>query len=100
MLVCYVLAPGIPAWLAVTFRPIYRLFVNKWYFDDLYRFLFVRPYFWVAHQLWQAGDVPRAAHRPELGEGRKVEPEAPSRRLARFRAQRATLLNGKVKAMP
>ena len=43
--VCYVLAPGIPAWLATTFRPIYLLFVNKWYFDDLYRFLFVRPYF-------------------------------------------------------
>ena len=31
--------------------------LNKWYFDDLYRFLFVRPYFWLAHQLWQVGDV-------------------------------------------
>ncbi len=55
--VCYVLAPGIPAWLATTFRPIYLLFVNKWYFDDLYRFLFVRPYFWLARRFWQVGDV-------------------------------------------
>lgn len=54
--VCYVLAPGIPAWLATTFRPIYLFLVNKWYFDELYGLLFVRPYFWLARQLWQVGD--------------------------------------------
>jgi hypothetical protein len=53
--VCYVLAPDIPARLAVTFRPIYVFLVNKWFFDDLYNFLFVRPYFCLARQLWQVG---------------------------------------------
>ena len=54
--VCYVLAPGIPAWLAVTFRPVYLFLLNKWYFDELYHFLFVCPFFWLARQLWQVGD--------------------------------------------
>jgi NADH-quinone oxidoreductase subunit L len=55
--VCYVLAPNIPSELATTFRPIYALFVNKWYFDELYNFLFVRPYFWLGRQLWRVGDM-------------------------------------------
>jgi NADH-quinone oxidoreductase subunit L len=55
--VCYVRAPGIPSELATTFRPIYALFVNKWYFDELYNFLFVRPYFWLGRQLWRVGDM-------------------------------------------
>ncbi len=55
--VCYVLAPGIPAWLARTFRPVYLFLVNKWYFDELYGLLFVRPYLALARQLWQVGDV-------------------------------------------
>jgi NADH-quinone oxidoreductase subunit L len=55
--VCYVVAPLTPAWLATTFRPIYLFFLNKWYFDELYDFLFVRPAFWVAHLLWQTGDA-------------------------------------------
>lgn len=28
---------------AARFGPLYRFFVNKWYFDDLYRRIFVRP---------------------------------------------------------
>jgi NADH-quinone oxidoreductase subunit L len=55
--VCYILAPGIPSWLATTFRPIYLLFYNKWYFDEIYRALFVRPYFALARLIWQVGDV-------------------------------------------
>jgi NADH-quinone oxidoreductase subunit L len=55
--VSYVLTPGIPAWLATTFRPVYLFLLNKWYFDELYGFLFVRPYFALARQLWQVGDV-------------------------------------------
>jgi NADH-quinone oxidoreductase subunit L len=54
---CYVLAPGIPAWLSTTFRPVYLFLLNKWYFDELYGFLFVRPYFALARQLWQVGDI-------------------------------------------
>jgi NADH-quinone oxidoreductase subunit L len=55
--VCYVVAPLTPAWLATTFRPIYLLFLNKWYFDELYDFLFVQPAFRVGRLLWQTGDA-------------------------------------------
>ena len=41
----YVLAPSISAWLARIFRPVYEFLLNKWYFDELYDFIFVRPAF-------------------------------------------------------
>ncbi len=34
--VLYMLAPGIPARLATSFRGIYLFLLNKWYFDELY----------------------------------------------------------------
>ena len=37
----YVLFPSIPRYLAKTFDPIYKFLLNKWYFDELYEFLFV-----------------------------------------------------------
>jgi len=53
----YMFQPWIPAWFARTFRPLYLLAYNKWYFDELYDFLFVRPTFWLARNLWQIGDA-------------------------------------------
>ena len=46
-----------PQRLAKTFAPIYRFFLNKWYFDELYNFLFVRPAFWFGRLFWKQGDV-------------------------------------------
>ncbi len=37
--------------------PVYRLFCNKWYFDELYHAIFVKPAFWLGRQFWQRGDV-------------------------------------------
>jgi len=42
--------------LAAAFPAGYRFLLNKWYFDELYNFLFVRPYRWLAQELWQIGD--------------------------------------------
>ncbi len=53
----YMVNPMIPVRLANTFRPIYLLLLNKYYFDELYDFLFVRPAFRIAHLLWQTGDA-------------------------------------------
>jgi NADH-quinone oxidoreductase subunit L len=53
----YILNPAIPVMLATRFRPIYLFLLNKWYFDELYQFIFVRPAVWVANELWQIGDV-------------------------------------------
>ncbi len=52
----YILKPGIPAVLAKWFRPIYLFLLNKWYFDELYDFLFVRPAHWIGRALWKVGD--------------------------------------------
>ncbi len=52
----YIRQPDLPAKTATTFAPIYRFFYNKWYFDELYDFLFVRPAKRIGHALWKKGD--------------------------------------------
>ncbi len=41
----YVLRPGTAQTLARAFPGLYQFLLNKWYFDELYDFLFVRPAF-------------------------------------------------------
>ena len=53
----YMVNPAIPAQLATRFAPIYRFLLNKWYFDELYDFLFVRPAIYLAKEFWQVGDA-------------------------------------------
>jgi NADH-quinone oxidoreductase subunit L len=53
----YIRDPSLPERAAEQLGPIYRLFLNKWYFDELYHVLFVRPAFWFGRQFWQRGDV-------------------------------------------
>jgi len=55
-LISYVLLPGIPAWTVRTFKPIHAFLYNKWYFDELYDWIFVRPLKWLARALWKGGD--------------------------------------------
>jgi NADH-quinone oxidoreductase subunit L len=52
----YIAAPSLPATTARAFRPIYLFLLNKWYFDELYDWLFVRPAFWIGRLLWKRGD--------------------------------------------
>ncbi len=52
----YILAPGMPAIMAKIFKPLYLLFLNKWYFDEIYDFLLVRPTKWLGRTLWKTGD--------------------------------------------
>lgn len=54
--VFYKLVPTLPARLAQVFWPVYRFLLNKWYFDELYDFIFVRPYAVLARALWKGGD--------------------------------------------
>jgi len=41
----------IPVRLARNFAPIYNLLFNKYYFDEIYSFLFIRPTLWVADHI-------------------------------------------------
>ena len=52
----YVEHPEIPPALAARNGPVYRFLYNKWYFDELYDLVLVRPMFWIARQLWKIGD--------------------------------------------
>ncbi|MCH8201921.1 MAG: NADH-quinone oxidoreductase subunit L [Proteobacteria bacterium] len=52
----YLRRPDLPGKLARTFEWAYRFLLNKWFFDELYDFLFVRPAFRLGHFLWRRGD--------------------------------------------
>ena len=41
--VFYVLIPDLPGKVSSTFRVFYTLFYNKWFFDEIYNNLFVKP---------------------------------------------------------
>jgi len=52
----YLVRPGSAARLAERFPGLYRFLLNKWYFDELYNWLFVRPAFRLGQLLWKGGD--------------------------------------------
>ena len=53
----YVLNPAAPATWARMFRPLYTFVSHKWYFDELYELIFVRPAFAIGRLFWRGGDV-------------------------------------------
>jgi len=52
----YSLAPDLPSALAAGFDRTYKFLLNKWYFDELYDKIFVRPLFFLGKGFWKAGD--------------------------------------------
>jgi NADH-quinone oxidoreductase subunit L len=53
----YVVRPELPAQMAARGGLIYTFLYNKWYFDELYDFVFVRPAFWLGRLFWRGGDL-------------------------------------------
>jgi NADH-quinone oxidoreductase subunit L len=54
--IAYRIMPGIPEWCATRFRRLYLFLLNKWYFDELYDRLFVRPALVLGRGFWKSGD--------------------------------------------
>src|SRR5438876_1893883 len=54
--VFYIRRPYIPVELANQHQMLYQFLLNKWYFDELYEFIFVRPTKWLGRFLWKKGD--------------------------------------------
>jgi NADH-quinone oxidoreductase subunit L len=54
--VFYIRRPELPAELARQHQPLYQFLLNKWYFDEIYDFLIVRPTLWLGRILWKYGD--------------------------------------------
>jgi NADH-quinone oxidoreductase subunit L len=52
----YVWDPAMPKRVAETNRLLYLFLLNKWYFDEIYDFLFVRPAKALGSLLWKRGD--------------------------------------------
>jgi NADH-quinone oxidoreductase subunit L len=52
----YIRRPDWPAKLAESQRPLYLFLLNKWYFDEVYNWIFVQPARWLGNFLWRRGD--------------------------------------------
>ena len=52
----YIRSTDIPAKFTSTFDVLYDFVAHKWYFDELYHLLFVRPAFALGRLLWHRGD--------------------------------------------
>jgi NADH-quinone oxidoreductase subunit L len=52
----YLRRPDLPVRLATRHPLLYQFLLNKWYFDEIYDVLFVRPTLWLGRLLWKGGD--------------------------------------------
>ncbi|MBV8110662.1 MAG: NADH-quinone oxidoreductase subunit L [Hyphomicrobiales bacterium] len=52
----YLVDRTMPKRLAELFPALYRFLLNKWYFDELYDAVFVRPAFAIGRLFWKGGD--------------------------------------------
>jgi NADH-quinone oxidoreductase subunit L len=53
---CYKFRTYIPGLLASQFRPLYKFLLNKWYFDELFDWMWVRPAKRLGYGLWKSVD--------------------------------------------
>ena len=53
---CYIHRPEVPGIIVGYYGEIYRFLLNKWYFDELYDWAFVRPAMKLGRVLWKGGD--------------------------------------------
>jgi len=54
--VFYIKNPELPKRLAENQQPLYLFLKNKWYFDELYNAIFVKPALGIGRMLWRRGD--------------------------------------------
>jgi len=54
--VYYIARPDLPGKTVAMFSGLHRFFYNKWYFDELYDAVFVKPALAIGRTLWKTGD--------------------------------------------
>jgi NADH-quinone oxidoreductase subunit L len=52
----YIRQPDLPEEFARQHETLYKFLLNKWYFDEAYEVIFVRPALWLGRLLWKGGD--------------------------------------------
>jgi NADH-quinone oxidoreductase subunit L len=55
-LLFYIVAPGLHVALSRQFSVIYQFLLHKWYFDEIYEALLVKPTLRLARFAWRYGD--------------------------------------------
>jgi NADH-quinone oxidoreductase subunit L len=53
----YIKNPSLPVRLAKQQAPLYNFLLNKWYFDEIYDVILVKPALWIGRFLWKQGDT-------------------------------------------
>jgi NADH-quinone oxidoreductase subunit L len=54
--IAYIANPDLPRLIVARVRGLYLFLYNKWYFDELYDAIFVRPAHFLGYGLWKQGD--------------------------------------------
>ncbi|MCG8544233.1 MAG: NADH-quinone oxidoreductase subunit L, partial [Alphaproteobacteria bacterium] len=52
----YMVKTDLPDKLAKSLKPLYELSFHKWYFDELYERIFVKPAMFLGYGFWKSGD--------------------------------------------
>jgi len=52
----YIRNPTIPGRFVGHFGPLHKFLYNKWFFDEAYNLLFIRPSMWLGRVFWKRGD--------------------------------------------
>ncbi|WP_316354310.1 NADH-quinone oxidoreductase subunit L [Devosia sp.] len=71
--VMYIRRPDLPGKLAATNPGLYQFLLNKWYFDELYNFIFVKPALWIGRAFWKGFDDWLIDDKLTEGLGRRVQ---------------------------
>ena len=53
----YIAKPDVPEKFVAKYGWLHKFVYNKWYFDELYNAIFVKPAFWIGRQFWKLGDI-------------------------------------------
>ncbi|WEK06173.1 MAG: NADH-quinone oxidoreductase subunit L [Candidatus Devosia phytovorans] len=69
----YIRRPDLPGRLAATNPGLYQFLLNKWYFDELYNTIFVKPALWIGRALWKGFDDWLIDETLAEGLGRRVQ---------------------------
>ncbi|WP_375597461.1 NADH-quinone oxidoreductase subunit L [Devosia sp. Naph2] len=69
----YIRRPDVPVRLAATNPGLYKFLLNKWYFDELYNTVFVKPALWIGNAVWKGFDDWLVDGKIAEGLGRRVQ---------------------------
>jgi len=71
--VMYIRRPELPGRLAAANPGLYKFLLNKWYFDELYDNVFVKPALWIGRAFWKGFDDLLIDDKLTGGLGRRVQ---------------------------